>query len=560
MPWLLFGMTLASARRHTFAGALIFGFSLLMLLTAGYPYFIIYSLFLLIPYAVAMLIRPFRSHLFFASAPDPCIPLVFVARLLVPSAITGSLCAPLLLNMQDLMAQTVDRGTPNFNYATGNAFGWRNTVGAWIFPPVSNMEGWYFFGAGVTLLIGCLVGGVLVRHPDYKARAGLVALVLSWMAFIIYFSWGRESVLFTWVWHHTPVLNQMRVWGRMSIILIPAIALLFSHAWQVTMSPPTDRARLGRVPLLILSGLTVGIAVAQWHYLQQGEFDDYWIHRFKVAAPDSKYIYLEFPYYLIHGFPETRFLWCSLAFAVFLFLSAVRRGSMRPTPGFERILLPAFVTLTAAELFILSSFQWTWPAERPADFKFDAMPRLASEFHTPRHLFSPLIMNNYQQIYGVGLFPNWGFVRHSRIYTNFVNISSGQWQPNISAEDQGLVKRFYGSDATAQRLFFTERLDQTTISGFMRAVDSYAKTTKTSARVVAFDGNRLRIDLHSERPAWLSYIDNWDPNWTATLDQKTVAISLCLGSYKAVPVPGGHSVVEFTYRPHWLPRRALTSP
>jgi uncharacterized membrane protein YfhO len=54
-------------------------------------------------------------------------------------------------------------------------------------------------------------------------------------------------------------------------------------------------------------------------------------------------------------------------------------------------------------------------------------------------------------------------------------------------------------------------------------------------------------------PAWLSYVDNWDRNWHAEVDGRTVPITVLFGSYKSVPVPAGSSTVTFSYRPGLLP-------
>src|SRR5262249_53916210 len=58
LPWLLLGITMAAARKDVVRGAITFGIATLMLLTAGYPYYVIYTPFLILPYFVAMLFAP----------------------------------------------------------------------------------------------------------------------------------------------------------------------------------------------------------------------------------------------------------------------------------------------------------------------------------------------------------------------------------------------------------------------------------------------------------------------------------------------------------------------
>src|SRR5262249_15758381 len=63
LPWLLLGITMAAARKDVVRGGVTFGIATLMLLTAGYPYYVIYTPFLILPYFVAMLFAPARTAL-----------------------------------------------------------------------------------------------------------------------------------------------------------------------------------------------------------------------------------------------------------------------------------------------------------------------------------------------------------------------------------------------------------------------------------------------------------------------------------------------------------------
>ena len=45
-------------------------------------------------------------------------------------------------------------------------------------------------------------------------------------------------------------------------------------------------------------------------------------------------------------------------------------------------------------------------------------------------------------------------------------------------------------------------------------------------RVPPILGDTLRVELETGSPAWLSYIDNWDPNWTATVNGQPVTIDV----------------------------------
>jgi hypothetical protein len=63
MPWLLLGIALAAEKRRTLRGATLFGVSFFLILTAGYPYFIVYSGFAALPYFFALLFPTTRRAL-----------------------------------------------------------------------------------------------------------------------------------------------------------------------------------------------------------------------------------------------------------------------------------------------------------------------------------------------------------------------------------------------------------------------------------------------------------------------------------------------------------------
>ena len=44
-------------------------------------------------------------------------------------------------------------------------------------------------------------------------------------------------------------------------------------------------------------------------------------------------------------------------------------------------------------------------------------------------------------------------------------------------------------------------------------------------------------------------IDNWDPDWIATVNDEKVAISKTLNAYKSIKLKKGFSKVKFQYKP-----------
>jgi hypothetical protein len=70
-----------------------------------------------------------------------------------------------------------------------------------------------------------------------------------------------------------------------------------------------------------------------------------------------------------------------------------------------------------------------------------------------------------------------------------------------------------------------------------------------SARVVAQEPDRVRVETIAATPALLILSDVWDPGWNATVDGAPAPIYLADHVMRAVPVPAGEHTVEMRYDP-----------
>jgi len=558
-PWLLLGLTIAAERRCRLLGSLIVGGALLMILTAGYPYFIVYAGLLLISYALAMSATSARSA-FYNGAPEPfCGKLPFFSRVAIPSIVSLLIASPLLLNAKVLLSQTVDRSSPDLDFATQNSFTLTEAVGGWLFPPVSSMEGWYYFGILCALLLGCHCVSSLFALEGHREDRGLVCMILFWSAAVLYFTLGRQSLLFTFVWHHSALLSQMRCWARLTIVLVPPVTLLLARALEHFSGAPGGSQPFAVRPYFsILAAVAAATAGLQLYFLRQNHFDYYWNHFFKDYPGyiyDSPTVRIRFPFYLNHGFDEWRFFRVTLCAAAFLAAFLLWRTSGRARKLLAGAFLAAFVAFNTAELRILSPYQWAdLPAVDLRGEHFDALSLLNAAFSAPRALYGVGIANESRATYSIAPFENWDFSRHVRIYLGYLDYSKAQWRAGVPAAEQADVMQFYGADAGAKRIFFSSSVDQKTIPAFMDDANRFAQEWKPSFRVMSYDGDSLRLEVTMPHPGWLSFVDNWDPYWTASVDRKDSPISRLLGSYKSVFVPGGHAEVEFAYRPVFWPK------
>jgi hypothetical protein len=540
LPWLLLGITMAAARKDVVRGAITFGIATLMLLTAGYPYYVIYTPFLIGPYFVAMLFAPARKALLGLPPKEQTGSVRHFVSIGVAFAIAAAIALPWVGHVMALLNQTLHRATPSFAFATQHKFDLVSTVGSWIYPPAASMEGWYYFGMPAALLIATYLCCLPMRSFGFERCRGIALWIVGWLAVVTYFTWGADSALFRFVWHHVPVLDQMRVWPRLNIVLVPAIACLFALAFSffvsVVRSARERWTRETTVFIAICATLAVLVLAIQIFMIWNDITDDYW---------------LGYSSFLRYRLPRTFFpvMTVLAATGVLVAVLLARRWRLSNWP---KALAAMIWTLSIFDLFYISNTQWPyWPTDVGVRRERDAFASLVS-FAEPRRL-EPSLADPIARHHSVGLFEGWGFARHAQFYFQYFEAYGGLARRDIPQDQVAAAKRFFGVSQSGKRLFLTSRIDYTTPVDFMADVDASVASDDATIEIAFFDGDTLRLNVSNQRAAWLSYIDNWDANWTATVDGRDVVIERLFGSYKSIRVPRGRSTVVFSYRPGLLP-------
>lgn len=80
---------------------------------------------------------------------------------------------------------------------------------------------------------------------------------------------------------------------------------------------------------------------------------------------------------------------------------------------------------------------------------------------------------------------------------------------------------------------------------------------RTDVRTITYNG--VELNVFADKESLLFWRDVYSPYWRATVDGKPVEIAKAFGAFKAVPVPKGVSVVEFRYRPDYVPEALAVS-
>jgi hypothetical protein len=375
---------------------------------------------------------------------------------------------------------------------------------------------------------------------------------LIFILLITYFSWNKYSVLFTWSWENIPLIGSLRTWPRINIIIVPFIILLFSLSLKFLTeyfkkNIKEDKNRI----IKFLVGIFIFISIIQYSFylfeFQNEEYWNFWQEKRFSAAINSTPVLVgnilklyDGPIYLVFGILSTIFL---------ITVSLNKKIQNNLNFFYASILL-----IVALELFVISNIQWGLSEWKTKFYKTEnPLEKLRNGFIS-RRIIDTVKGNEYfrdNRSFNVNYPDNYGYDKHAKNFSTYFKRYNGLKNNNISDEEIRLVNFFYGASSEAKKIFLSSSLDHRNIVSFIEDSISFEKTNDIEIKIIIdeYDGNNLAIEIVSDKEGWLSYIDNWDYGWIATVNQKKVPIYKLLESYKSIKIKKGFSKVKFQYKP-----------
>ena len=67
--------------------------------------------------------------------------------------------------------------------------------------------------------------------------------------------------------------------------------------------------------------------------------------------------------------------------------------------------------------------------------------------------------------------------------------------------------------------------------------------------ILSYNGDALSLEVEARVDGFVSFIDNWDSDWQATVDGRSVPIERLFGTFKSVRLTAGAHTVDLVYRP-----------
>ena len=543
IPWLLWGITLASQKGRLTRGGLITLVSCLMLLSGGDLYYPFYCLFLIPPYAT-LLLFPFgrealiqdRSFIYQKRS-------FFLGAVTVVSALSLLICSPFLCKFNSLMKQTVDRAGTSYQYSVAHHFSLVDTLGSVIFPPAAEAEGWYYFSIlGVLLLLIYMTGTFFERRAG-SSDMKLNLILPIWVALISYISYGKNSYLFEFLWHYLPGFSSLRSWGRMNIILLPLLSLWLARSYQFieTVVPQakddeyrcTQKKWLYSASIIVVS---IGLGLSQAYLLTRRIHDPYWLDFF--------------PHH--HG-KEYLFIVLTAVSALLLVIIlfwAFKRPCRKSS--ISNLILFLFLVVAVVDLRPVGANQWASPAGQgygDERLVYNMDGALTKSLSTQR--VRKYRMISLTPVFNVGFVQNWYFRRYLD-FDQTIFSKADYNKPNDSSELHwyGLLMGLQEAQSLpGKRFFLSKKIDHTSIKRFiMDSVETESRFVR-GFEVKYYNGEILRLAVTNTVPLYISFIDNWDPDWRATVNGRHQPVERLFGTFKSLRIRAGTHDIIFYYSP-----------
>ena len=534
-PWILYALTrilLSKSLKNTVVSGVLLAFFLICLFTGGYPYYVYYGIFLFIPYLLAFMVKPLRQRLF---GPHTINFKRAFATFILAGSVALVICAPYVIGIKRLMAETIDRAGKDFGYSTAHVFNFEDTLGSLVFPPAASTEGWYFFSiTGLLLILLYIFTGRTISNKDKGKELGEEAPALRnhrdlwiklffiiWMCIITYISYGRNSYLFKLLWNYMPGFSSLRVWGRLNIILVPTLAWLLSIAYasfesvlSVKKTPVLKKRSYLLSPIVVLVAVYTCILFVQIYFYHNNIHDRLWTTYFKHLSPQR----LQF---IVYG---------AAAFAAFFLIVLLSKWVRLKSNRVLTAVLAVLVLVATVEMRHVGTRVWTYQLQtEKGRIRLDVAKSNEASFRMPRTERNDTI--GLGPNFSAGVLPNWYFGRYNKFLKD--------------TEDEPEARRTLLGIRDGRKIFFSESIGPPTVGAFLKDAARYQQP----GQLVSYTGDELMWEINAPVDGYLSFIDNWGRGWKVFVDDKVADIELLFGTFKSVRLTRGRHRVRFCYQP-----------
>jgi hypothetical protein len=522
-PWVLFAISkiFSSEKKKDYIKySLFLIFFLISAITAGYPYYMFYSIFLFVPYFIFYLFRGQRLKLFGNDKKNITAAVIIIIFSVI---IVGIISYPYIKNVIEITNQTTNRGGNDYEFSTDASELPIYTLGSLIFPPIADISNCFYFGL-LNLFIIILY---FLRTKQSETGDNKKWVILIWIALLIYITYGSKSYLFDFFWNYFPFFSKLREWGKLNKIVFLLIAWLLGYAFSNFINIIEQKEILPKNKKIILFGLSISvlifITISAIYKFASEQWDLYFIkskifmlniYQPSVAAKVS-YFLLNFNYV---------FAFFSLVLCVLIFLFI--KYNFYGNKNIKRKIIFIIILFSLVESFTFAPWLWTKAEKHRIYGPLEIDNRKA--FETQRtFLYKTVSLDN---TYNAGLVSVW-------YYKSYVDFCEKYKDDSLN------LKRILGI-SNKDKLFFTTDINHPDLKSFFIDVDS----NHPIITVKDYTGNSLDVDIDVNYDGYLNFIDNADSKWFATVNGKNTNIEKLFGTFKSVFISKGMNNVKFTFK------------
>ena len=572
-PWVLYGINSTLLKYSSIKNFLIIFISSLMILTAGYPYYILYGLILFSLYSLFLLMIKNKNLIFGSENQSFVSNLKFFIQVSLPAIFSVILFSPIYLKTSEIMNITRGRNSSNIDFSTIGSSNLYDQIGSWIYPPVSFVDGWYYFGAASVFIIIITIIFTLSKIKNFnnenKSLRNLIIFFISLLLINYQFANSKDSLIFHFIWHFLEPIQNFRFWIRINIILLPVIALLLAFSLQnlFKIINNIENILIKKVNLILIFSIFV-ILIIQIYFINFSSYNNNYWETCQLKRIDAAISSLPIIFAFIIGLYKN---YIYSIFFIFIFLLIIfilnNKNILSKFKKNNNLFLYVILILSFGEMFFLSNIQWAIPYNyyengfKELNLKKnynspnnEALADLVNAFKDKRVSlekskgFHGNTYYRHNKKFNINYINHWGNDYHTIIFDRYFN-NNGTFKNNLNKDLINNVKYFYGMDENKKKIFYSKNIKHNSILDFVSESKLSEKNSNFKFSLSKYNGDELVIVLEVENPGWISFIDTWDPNWVVSVNNEPKEINKLFGAYKSVKIKSGFSRIEFSYKP-----------
>lgn len=527
IPFMLWGVNLILEHKRYLLGIFVNVFSTFCFFSAGYTYHLYYTIFLFPLYIFLFTHRNLKAILF---SSDKKTTLYDFLVLGVSFIIPLLLSYPFLIKFIQTSLISGMRKGGNYNQSLYGSFtNVSEFISAYVYPPGSTPFGWVYFGlATLYVIVGGGLLSIFLENNARKIYLKRYTFLIVWILLVSTLGMANNIPWYRYLWEHLPFFANFRAWSRISIIVLPLWALLFGISIELISN--NFRKVNKKIQLFILVALFLfSLSVL---YFQQTTATHNLMKMFGLHHDIG-----EFSAHFLHSNQVLIGL-----FFILIVYQLLKFGKKTYFSLFQwkSVLVVLFFCFSAFDMQNFGLKFWTTPGHiyakhskpQPIEYK----QKIQENFYKNRSIKGGNIY--FDGLYSTGTIGGAGF--------------SNYWKVEHSSrrnKDKLMREKVLGI-ASSKKIFLSAKNTYAITDAISFIEDSEEFESKSgSFEIQKFESERIRITGKTNKEGILSYIDNWDPDWYATVNGKEVELELLFTTFKSVKIPEGDFEVEFFYAP-----------